>query len=146
MNQRTDTELLASLRAMIEHGDVQLELDAAKLDHMDSPVSMQSESTRWFAVLLAACGAAFWFGGWIAGAAATMASLVLWFAWVRRGTHRRIRARVHDVAIKDTQLWRTLWRFGGVKLVAGNATCVAPSGNWMHFVRDRSAAPDGPEA
>src|SRR5262245_11167895 len=114
MDQRTDTELLAALRAMIERGEVRLELDAAKLDHMDSPVSVQADSTRWFAALCVACGAAFWFGGWIVGVAALAASIALWFAWVRPGTHRRIRVRVRTVAMDDTQVWRKLWRFGGV--------------------------------
>lgn len=142
MDKRTDSELLAALRAMIERKDVRLELDPAKLDHMDSPVSVQSESTRWFAVLIVVCGAAFWFGGWMAGAAALIASIVLWFAWVRPGIHRRIGTRVQDVAIKDTQLWRKLWGYGGLRLVAGSVTCSAPDGNWMQFVRDRSAAPN----
>lgn len=142
MDQRTDTELLAALRAMIERGDVRLELDASKLDHMDSPVSVQADSTRWFAALFVACGAAFWFGGWIGGAVAFAASIALWFVWVRPGTHRRIRARVRTVAMDDTQVWRKLWRFGGVRLIAANASCAAPNDNWMQFVRDRSPAPD----
>jgi hypothetical protein len=144
MDQRTDTELLAALRGMIARGDVQLQLDAAKLDHMDSPVSVQADSTRWFAVLFVACAAAFWFGGWIGGGVATATSIALWFAWVRPGTHRRIRARVNDIATKDTQTWRALWRFGGVRLVAANTTCSAPTDNWMQFVRDRSPPPDQP--
>ena len=106
MDQRTDTELLAALREMIARGDVRLELDAAKLDHMDSPVSVQADSTRWFALLFVACGGAFWFGGWIGGIAALAASIALWFAWVRPGTHRRIRARVRGVAMDDTLVWR----------------------------------------
>jgi hypothetical protein len=141
MDQRTDTELLAALRRLIEQGTVRLELDAAKLDHMDSPVSVQSDSTRWFAALFVACGAAFWFGGWIGGAAAVVASLALWFAWGRPWTHRRITARVRETALKDTQTWRALWRFGGVRLVADGTTCAAPDDNWMQFVRDRSAPP-----
>jgi hypothetical protein len=140
MDQRTDTDLLAALRAMVDVGSVRLDITSGKLDHMDSPVSVQSESTRWFAVLFVACAAAFWFGGWIGGAAAVVASLALWFAWVRPSTHRRINARVRETALKDTQLWRALWRFGGVRLVAGDATCAAPGDNWMQFVRDRSPA------
>jgi hypothetical protein len=108
---------------------------------MDSPVSVQSDSTRWFAGLIVASGAAFWFGGWIGGAAVVVASLVLWFAVARPWTHRRINARVQEMALKDTQTWRALWRFGGVRLVADSTTCSAPNDNWMQFVRDRSAPP-----
>jgi hypothetical protein len=144
MDQRTDGELLAALRALIERHVVRLEIDAAKLDHMDSPVSVQSESTRWFAVLFVACGAAFWFGGWIGGIAAVAASIALWFAWVRPATHRRIHARVRNAATRDTQLWRSLWRFGGIRLVSGSTTCAAPNDNWMQFVRDLGGPAAGP--
>jgi hypothetical protein len=142
MDQRTDKELLADLRTMIDAGAVRIELEAGKLDHMDSPVSVQSDSTRWFAGLFVACGAAFWFGGWLGGAAAVVASLALWFVWGRPWTHRRINARVRETALKDAQIWRGLWRFGGVRLVAGEVTCAAPNDNWMQFVRDRRAVPD----
>jgi hypothetical protein len=139
MDQRTDKELLAALRTMLDAGTVRLELESGQLDHMDSPVSVQSDSTRWFAILFVACGAAFWFGGWIAGAAAVVASVVLWVALARPWTHRRINARVRELALKDTQTWRALWRFGGVRLVADTTTCAAPNDNWMQFVRERSA-------
>ncbi len=139
MDQRSDIELLSALHAMIERCDVRLELDAAKLDHMDSPVSVQSESTRWFAMLFAACAIALWSGGWIAGVAASLASAAAWFGWVRPATRRRIAMRVHTAALRDVQLWRQLWRFGGVRLVAGDEQCAAPNNNWMQFVRDRSA-------
>ena len=140
MDQRTDKELLTALRAMVDAGAVQVDLDAGKLDHMDSPVSVQSDSTRWFAGLFVLCAAAFWFGGWIGGTVAVIASIALWFAWVRPWTHRRINARVRETALKDTQTWRALWRFGGVRLTAGDTTCAAPNDNWMQFVRDRSPA------
>lgn len=143
MDLQTDIELLAALRALIEHRVVQLEVEAAKLDHMDSPVGVQSESTRWFAALILACAAAFWFGGAIGGGTAAAASVALWFAWVRPNTHRRIAARVHDIALRDTQVWRTLWRFGGVRLRAGNKVCSAPADNWMQLVREHADALPG---
>lgn len=137
MDLQTDTGLLAGLRTLIERRDARIEIDGAKLDQMDSPVSVQSESTRWFALLFIACIAALWFGGWIAGAAAVAASAGIWFGLVRPSIRRRIEARVHAQALRDIAVWRQLWRFGGIRLVAGSAQCTAPNDNWMQFVRDR---------
>jgi hypothetical protein len=140
MTDLTDLQLLAELRSLIEAGAARLEIDAGKLDHIDSPVGVSAESTRWFALLAAAIGAAAWFGGWIAAGLALAASVASWFGLVRPDVRRRIEARVRTVALFDVQMWRQLWRFGGVRLVAAGATCVAPDGNWMQFVRDRRRA------
>jgi hypothetical protein len=139
MSGQTDAELLAELRTLLDRGAARLDVDPAKLNHMDSPVGVQAESTRWFAILFVACAAAFWFGGWIAGAAVLGTSVVLWFAWVRPATHRRVEQRVRLNTVNDVQSWRQLWRFGGLKLSADSAICTAPDGNWMQFVRDRMA-------
>lgn len=139
MTELTDVQLLSDLRALLEAGVVRLDIDAAKLNHMDSPVGVESESNRWFAILFAACAVATWFGGWIGGALALAASVALWFGFVRPDVYRRVERRVRANAVNDVQAWRKLWRFGGVRLVAGEAICAAPDGNWMQFVRERRA-------
>lgn len=133
-------DLLAALRRLIAEGEVDLEIDAGKLGHMDSPVAVQAEANRWLVLLVAACGAAFWFAGWAGGGGAVALSVAVWFAYVRRALHRRIERRVHAQALDDVQTWRRLWRFGGMRLLAGGAVCAAPDGNWMQFVRERRAA------
>lgn len=139
MTGSTDSELLARLRAMLASGAVALDVDATRLNHMDSPVAVEAEANRWLAVMIVVCGAAFWFGGWPAGAAALVLSAALWLLYVRRWLRRRVERRVRVRALDDIGTWRRLWRFGGVRLVAGDAVCAAPAGNWMQFVRERGA-------
>ncbi len=140
MTEPTDGELLAGLRALLASGAVTLEVDATRLNHMDSPVAVEAEANRWLALLIALSGAAFWFGGWAIGIAALALSVVLWLVPVRRSLRRRVERRVRVRALDDVQTWRRLWRFGGVRLVAADAVCAAPDGNWMQFVRERGAA------
>lgn len=137
MPDRTDSELLGALAALLREGRAELRLDPRRLDKQDSPVSVQAESTRWLYGLILATGAAWWWGGQVAGLAAGAASVACWFLWVRRDVARRIRGRVETSALADTVTWRRLWRHGGVLLVApGGIACTAPEGNWMQFVRD----------
>jgi hypothetical protein len=137
MPDPTDAELLADLRALLADGAVVLDIDSGKLNHMDSPVGVEAEANRWLLALIAVCGAAAWFGGWLAGLAALVASIALWLGYVRKALHRRVERRVQAKALADVQTWRRLWRFGGVRLVAGDAVCAAPADNWMGFVRER---------
>ncbi|MBV9522277.1 MAG: hypothetical protein JO010_05765, partial [Alphaproteobacteria bacterium] len=63
----------------------------------------------------------------------------------RAYVRRRVAMRVHERALQDSDLWRRLWRFGGVRLVPRGADdpaakqriepCAAPEGNWMALVR-----------
>lgn len=141
MPARTDTELLRALRAALRAGRVELRLDPRRLDKEDSPVSVQAESTRWLYGLVVASGGAWWWGGHAAGLVAGAASVACWYMWVRPDVARRIRRRVEDAALDDATTWRRLWRHGGVALgvLGGGATCAAPEGNWMQFVRDLDA-------
>lgn len=139
MPKRSDTELIAALRRLLRDGSIVLQLDTARLDKVDSPVSVQAESTRWLYVLVAVVAlAGLWQG--VAGiAVAAMVAVAVWYGWVRRDVARRIRARVETRALDDATLWRKLWRHGGVRLEPRDGPpCVAPRDNWMQFVRDRS--------
>jgi hypothetical protein len=142
MPERTDKELLASLREILAAGEAKLALDVRRLEHPDSPVVVPAEATRWFVLLAAAIGAAWWFGGWFGAGVAAAASVAIWYGWVRRHLARRIRGRVDRLALEDVVAWRKLWRIGGVTLVPRlGSPCAAPDGNWMQFVRDRRRAP-----
>jgi len=137
--ERTDKELLAALRALIAAGEVRLELDVRRLEHPDSPVVIPAEATRWFALVVAAIIAAWWFGGWIGAAIAAAVAVAFWYGWVRRDLARRLRRRVDTQALEDVVVWRKLWRIGGVTLVPrAGEPCASPAANWMQFVRDRS--------
>lgn len=139
MNELTDVQLLDDLRALLAQGAARIEIDAVKLNHMDSPIARESESTRWFAVLFALAAAAWWFGGWLAGASTVVVAIAFWFLYVRSDLRRRVERRVRETALNDVQIWRKLWRFGGVRLVSDGAVCAAPGDNWMQFVRERRA-------
>ena len=75
MTARTDTELLAALRASLRAGRVELRLDARRLDLVDSPVSVQAETTRWLYGMVVATGVGWWWGGQPAGLAVAAASV-----------------------------------------------------------------------
>jgi hypothetical protein len=144
MNEASADELFGELRRLIEHGKLRLELDLARLDHIDSPVAVEADSNIWVYGLVAVCAVAFWLGGTGPGIAAIAISLVLYFTVARAYVRRRLIRRVHERALGDGEVWRRLWRFGGVTLVGDrDARCAAPEGNWMALVRSlatRSAA------
>jgi hypothetical protein len=142
--EATPLDLLRSLRGLVESGALRLELDLKRLDHMDSPVGVEADSNRWIYPAIVLCGGLFWFAGLWAGLAAAGASLVLYLTLGRSYVRRRLVRRVHEGALYDLDLWRRLWRYGGVALVpaAGAAAqpCAAPGGNWMALVRALSPA------
>jgi len=136
MSDASADELFRDLRLLIERGDLRLELDLVRLDHIDSPVAVEADSNVWVYGLILVCVAAFWQGGTWPGVAAIGMSLLLYFTVARAYVRRRLSRRVHERALGDGGVWRRLWRFGGVTLVGlGAARCVAPDGNWMALVR-----------
>lgn len=146
MTDRSDTDLLAQLRGLIAAGRAELVLDARRLDNLDSPVSVQAESTRWLYAFVAGIGAVLWWQGAAAAGVASALAVGLWYAWVRPDIARRIRGRVETTALYDTGLWRRLWRHGGVAIAeAGRPVCRSPEGNWMDFVRARCPRREGGE-
>jgi hypothetical protein len=136
MNEASADDLFRELRRLIELGTLRLELDVARLDHIDSPVAVEADSNIWVYGLIAVCAVAFWQGGTGPGVAAIGISLVLYFTVARAYVRRRLTRRVHERALGDGEVWRRLWRFGGVTLVGDRGVrCAAPEGNWMALVR-----------
>lgn len=136
MDEASAEDLFRELRRLIECGKLRLELDLARLDHIDSPVAVEADSNIWVYGLIVVCAVAFWLGGTVPGVAAIAVSLVLYFTVARAYVRRRLTRRVHERALGDGEAWRRLWRFGGVTLVdEGAARCAAPEGNWMALVR-----------
>ena len=138
MSDRSDVELLAQLRDLLDSGRAVLALDAPRLDKPDSPVSVQAESTRWLYALIAIVAAAGGLADWPGVILAAAAAVAAWYGFVRPDIARRIRARVETRALFDVVLWRRLWRHGGVAIAEdGRTACRGPDGNWMAFVRAR---------
>lgn len=129
--------LFRALGALVRRGEIALRLDFARLDHMDSPVAVQAEGNRWAYAIIAAALLALWRAGGLAALGVAVAGFLAYYVLGRRRLHRRLEQRVMEGALTSLALWRALWRWGGVALVApGGKTCAAPAGNWMALVRD----------
>jgi hypothetical protein len=141
-----DTDLLEMLRAAAADGRVTIGLDLRKLDDVDSPISVQAESTRWIYGLMAVAILAWWLGGAYAGIGAIAAGALIYATIARRQVERNIRRRFYSLAITDIGVWRKLWRLEGIALSfdsgsfdSGGEACASPDGNWQRFVLDNLA-------
>ncbi len=136
-----DTDLLAMLRAAAADGRVMIGLDPRKLDDVDSPISIQAESTRWIYGLMAAALLVWWLGGATAGIGAIAAGALIYATIGRRQVERNIRRRFHSLAITDIGVWRKLWRFEGIALSLDSSreASASPDGNWQRYVLDNIA-------
>lgn len=147
MSAASAEHLFRELRGLVARGVLRLELDFARLDHIDSPVAVEADSNIWVYALILACVAVFWWGGPWLGAPAVAVALALYFTAGRRYVRRRLTRRVHELALADGEAWHRLWRFGGITLVHGQggdgqeARCAAPDGNWMALVRRLAMCP-----
>src|SRR5579883_532766 len=132
-------DLLRALRRLHAEGKVAIRVEAARLNHLDSPVAVEADSNIWIYGFLAAAAAVWWRWGLGPAAAALAIGVVAYLTLGRAYIHRRIERRVKQRALEDLEIWRKLWRFPGLTLAAtGDATvpgCASPDGNWMGFVR-----------
>ena len=133
-----DADLLDKLRAAHEDGRVAIKLDLKTLDHMDSPIAVQAESNIWIYALIVAAGLIWWFAGTPAGIGAVVVGAIAYATIGRRTVERRIHRRFYEVAIKNIEPWRKLWRLQGITLECAESgdVCSSPDGNWMRFVLD----------
>jgi hypothetical protein len=132
-------ELFQALRRLQGEGRVAIRIEANRLDHIDSPVAVEADGNIWvYGVILLAVAI-----GWRAGIAYGLVTVGLGAAFYltlgKAYIHRRIERRVRDQALASIDLWRKLWRFPGLTLIAAGAPeaepCASPDGNWMAFVR-----------
>ena len=136
-----DTDLLEILRAAEADGRVTIGLDPRKLDDVDSPISIQAESTRWIYGLMAGALLLWWLGGAYAGVGAIAAGALIYATIGRRQVERNIHRRFYTLAITDIGVWRKLWRLEGITLSLDSSgeACASPDGNWQRFVLDHIA-------
>lgn len=141
-----DTDLLEMLRSAEADGRVIVGLDPRKLDDVDSPISVQAESTRWIYGLMAGAILVWWLGGAYAGIGAIAAGALIYATIGRWQVERNVRRRFYNGGIRDIGTWRKLWRFEGITLACnpsagteGGPVCRSPDGNWQRFVLDNIA-------
>lgn len=133
-----DKDLLDELRAAQEDGRVAIRLDLKKLDHMDSPIAVQADSSMWIFGLIVAAGVIWWFAGTPAGIAAVVVGAIAYATIGRRTVERKMRRRFFEVGLKNIGDWRKLWRLQGITLECAESgeVCSSPDGNWIRFVLD----------
>jgi len=139
----TAGELLAVLRRRIGEGKVELRVEPQRLNHIDSPVSVEADGNIWAYAALFIAALLWWRWGMAPSLAALALGVVVYLTFGRGYVNRRIERRVRRDALDDLDKWRKLWRFKGLTLVArvGQAPmpCASPDGNWMAFARALSA-------
>jgi hypothetical protein len=130
-------------RALVRlHGErrVRLRYDFKRLQHMDCPVAVEADGNIFAYAVLGAAALALWRGGWWAALAVGAAGVALYFSVGQAYVRRRIERRVEERALASLDLWRKLWRFGGIAIEAESGEiCAAPQGNWMALVRELRA-------
>jgi hypothetical protein len=131
--------LLALLRRFAVEGRVEILVDARPLNHIDSPVALESDGNRWAYAILVLTAALWWRQGPAAGLAGLGSGVLLYLTLGRVWLRRRIERRVREQALENLETWRRVWRFKGLTLAARDrpslAPCASPEGDWMAFVR-----------
>jgi hypothetical protein len=128
--------LFAALGRLACAGQISMRLDYKKLEQLDSPVGSEADGNIWVYGGIALAIAAWWFGGWQAAAVVAALGIAIYLTLGRAYIRRRIQRRVENQALTQLELWRRLWKFGGVTLVSpGGQDCAAPAGNWMALIR-----------
>ena len=138
--------LFRALGRLHERDRLALRLDFARLDHMDSPVTVQADSNMWAYGVIAASLLALWLAGWKVALGVVAIGFIAYYGFGRGHVRRRLQRRIESTAFANLSQWRELWRWGGIALVPRNGSpeCVAPAGNWMALVRRLVAEDEGP--
>lgn len=143
-----DVEYLRLLRDAIAAGAIKPVLNLSKLEHVDSPISVQADSNRWIYSLIIIVSAAAWLGGtwWAIGAAS--AGAVGWFTVGKRWHRQRMEKRFYELSLDQTEEFKKLWRMTGVTLIDTKTSreCVSPAGNWRAFVAQVTGQATGQSA
>jgi hypothetical protein len=136
--------LLARLRALHEAGRLRVAVDRSKLSHMDFPLALEADSNRWAYAIVIATGLVWWRFGTVPGLVGAALGFLLYQIVGRRWVAARLERRVHERGLAELEIWRRLWRFGGVILSdpATGDTCRGPDGRWMAFIRQRNEGPE----
>lgn len=131
-----EAALLARLAAAVREGQVKLTIDRRKLSHMDFPLALEADGNRWAYALCAGAAATFWYAGPIAGLVAAAVGVTAYQTLGRADMTRRLDRRIRERGLASVEIWRRLWRFGGVILTRDDMEpCQGPAGSWMALAR-----------
>lgn len=128
-----DHACLALLSVAIRAGRVDLQLDPIMLSHPHCPVAADAYSTQGFYLTMTAAIAAGWLVDWQVGLVVLVVALLLYRLVLRRLVVARMQRFAATQLFGSLDLWRAMWRLGGVALEAGDVRCVAPAGDWRGF-------------
>ncbi len=135
-----DRALFNRLVAAYRRGEVAIDIDAASLGHPHCPLSARVYSTRAFYIIVAVVGLSFAAFGYEVAIGVAVGSLLLYWIVGRRLVHRKMRAFACAQITGNFELWRNMWRFGGITLsrstANGPVNCRAPDESWRSFARD----------
>ena len=131
-----DRALLKRLAKACRTGEVAIEADAKRLQHVHSPVLSQADGNQWMLAIAAVLGALWWALGLLWAAGALPVGVAIYTTIGRRTILRRLMRRV-DYRLDDPAVWSKLWDFGGVTLreESTGRRCTAPEEDWRDFVR-----------
>ncbi len=135
-----DRALFNRLVVAYRRGEVAIDVDAAVLGHPHCPLSARVYSTRSFYTIVAVVGLSFAVFGYEVAIGTAVGSLLLYWIVGRRLVHRKMRAFACAQITGNFELWRKMWRFGGITLsresADGPVHCRAPDESWRSFARD----------
>jgi hypothetical protein len=133
----TERDLLMRLDKLVESGQLRLTIDRSKLSSLDFPLYSEADGNIWVYSMIAVAALVWWqLGNW-AGIAAVAVALVLYQTLGKAYVARRLDQRIRSRGLKETEIWRALWRFGGVILTPadGGEPVQGPQGSWHALAR-----------
>ncbi len=140
-----DTDYFAKLQKLVSAGSVTIQSDPAILNSMNSPIYVEADVTSWAMGAIALFGGLWWGIGIWAGAAGAALCLAGYATIGRRMMRQKIAGRIRNKVLTDIELWRRLWRYGGVSLVdtRSGRTAAAPADSWIRLVEEALTAKAG---
>lgn len=138
-----DSEILGFLKAAIERGDVDVELDTRRQHHIDSPLYREGDSSLWLYASIGSVLASLYFFGWKIAGVVLVAAAGFMTIVVRRIVAARMRRRFLSETLEKPEDFRKAWRLKGILLrhKASGERCESPANGWRSFVLERCAPP-----
>ena len=138
-----DSELLNLLKAAVERGDVEVELDTRSQHHVDSPLYREGDSSLFLYGSIGAVLASIYFFGWAVAGIVLLVAVAFMTLVVRRIVAARMRRRFRSEILEKPEDFRKAWRLKGIgfRHKVSGARCESPGDGWRGFVLERCAAP-----